>query len=292
MGRADIIETAESDAVAVGTEAVVTTELSGASDILLIETARPGARGELDAGAVEWTTMRADVDALLARPAISGLGSIPDVDTTGVADGDTLVYDSAANGGLGGYVAAAPSGAIGAVDGIADVTTLTTGAGLTSSEVGAGTAELAVAFGGTGTAAAASRADHTHTVPSLTTVPYAASGALSSGARLLAQANPTLLAGVTYLVVARLRSTQRGGGGASAYYRLFLNIWNGTESVVRTSQVRQSVGYVPDPRDFDHGAVVAGSGTAYPVSASIIYESGDPVLVDAGELVVELHPAR
>lgn len=63
-----------------------------ADDIFLIEVGR---RGQDGIGTpVDYETMRADIIALQAIPAITELDDISDVDTTGVADGDLLIYEA------------------------------------------------------------------------------------------------------------------------------------------------------------------------------------------------------
>lgn len=61
-------------------------------DIFLIEVARRGNDGI--GTPIDYATMRADIIALQAQPVINELDDIADVDTTGVADGDILIYDA------------------------------------------------------------------------------------------------------------------------------------------------------------------------------------------------------
>lgn len=240
-----------------------------------------------DITALDWAALTGRVTDLEApKP----LGSHIDTDFAGIVDGQVPLWDSTANGGDGGWVAGDASGAISDVDGIADVSTLTTGNGLTSSSPGANAAELAVQFGGTGASTSVSRSDHAHTASDAQYVPFAASGSLSSGSRVLASANPVLANGISYLVTARVHSTVRANGSESNYYKLFLNIDGGVQT--STSEQYQCVGFVPAPQTFEFGAFLVGAGTARTVSASIIYQSGVPALVDAGQLVVELQPNR
>ena len=171
-----------------------------------------------------------------------------------------------------------------------DVSEIEVGNGLEIGATSAGYAFIQPVFVGTGAANSVARSDHTHTTPSFVSVPYAATGSLSSGSRLLAQTSPTLADGITYLVKLRLHSTVRANGSESSYYTLFLNIDSG--AATSTSQIYQSVGFVPAPQTFEFGATVVGDGTARLMSASITYSSGVPALVDAGQLVVDLFPAR
>jgi hypothetical protein len=229
-------------------------------EILVIEVARPGATGG-NVATVDWTTIRTDVDGLLALPAITALGDIPNVSEPAPADGQLLVRLGA------GYVLQDPPptpewGSIGGT--LSDQSDLNT--------------------------ALAGKSDtgHGHTAPSNSRATYAASGSLSSGSRSLTSVSPTLLSGVTYLVEAELLTQQRGTGGAS-YYRLSLTIAG------NTSQSAASrfwcVGGVPDPRVWQHERTIVGTGAAITVSASIAYQAGDPLNVDAGELVVRLRPS-
>lgn len=147
-------------------------------------------------------------------------------------------------------------------------------------------------FGGSGSADTVAHSDHVHTLVDKVLQPYAASSpSLSTGARLLTSVDVTLPDGVKCRIVARLRTTEKSDSG-SAYFTLFLNIWNGTSSVVRTSEQIQCVAGVPNPATFEHTVVATGNGDAWPVSASVIYVSGGAIAVGAGELTVEVYPKR
>jgi hypothetical protein len=251
---------------------------------------RPGLPGD-SADAIRMAQIEADHDTLLARPAITSLDAVPGVDTSGAVDGASLVYDS--GDATNPWKAGVPTGSIAhvlAADAPVEdnVTFLNFGSGLLVDNPSAGYISVYPVYSGTGSASSASRSDHTHTTPSMTVAAYTASGNLSSGSRLLVSQNVTLASGVPYLIIARLRSVQRGSGGSS-YYKLFLNI---NSLTTRTSVQLQCVGGVPDPRTFEHSHTMTGTGAAITVSASIIYDSGDPVDVRAGELLIELHPAR
>src|SRR5690554_169004 len=231
----------------------------------------PGLPGE-SADEARMSAIEGDLTTLLARPAITELSDIPDVDDSGKAAGKALLVNNAADG----YELGDPSGAIALVDSIADVSTLTTGAGLTSSEPDTGEAELAVAFAGTGSADTASRSDHTHTIAGAGFVTYEAKGSLSSGSMTLATFTFPLTNGVEYLIIGTLHATQRANGESSNYYQLVVNIDGGN----RVSQQMQCVGFVPNSRTHSAAVVRTGTGSNITLAAPIIYNSGATVLVD------------
>ncbi len=253
------------------------------SDIRTVYAGTIGLDGE-SADAARMSAIEGNLTTLLARPSITELADIPDVDDSGKAAGKALLVNSSADG----YELGDPSGAIALVDSITDVSTLTTGAGLTSSEPNPGEAELAVAFAGTGSAGTASRSDHTHTIAGAGFVTYEAKGSLSSGSMTLATFTFPLTNGVEYLIIGTLHATQRANGESSNYYQLGVNIDGGN----RVSQQMQCVGFVPNSRTHSAAVVRTGTGANITMTASIIYNSGVPVLVDAGDLMVQLFPRR
>lgn len=264
-------------------------------DIFLIETARPGATGG-NVATVDWTTIRSDVDGLLLRPNITALGAVPDVDTSGVAEGDTLLWDATANGGAGGWITAVPSPGLTLYNATDlgtpyEVDNLYVGSGIQVTEV-LGITGLVPAYGGTGSANSVARSDHAHTVPSLVRSTFGQGGYLGSGSRSLASVNATLADGIEYLVVATLNMQMRGADPGACYYRLSVTIDGDTRQSNGGSSGFWCVQGVPDKTTWVHHRTLTGTGAAVTCSASVAYHSGGGFYTDAGELEVRLSPAR
>lgn len=268
-------------------------------DVKVHTRSRPGLPGDgaTIAEVAAWRDeLAAYQDALAAG---HSLGSHNDTDFADVADGQVPLWDADANAGAGGWIAGDASGAIayvkrGATLVLADADRLNFDTGLDVQQDGLipTQANVFVAFAGTGSQAKAARADHTHTLPTKVLQPYSASGGLSSGSRVLTSVNVTPPNGVPCRIIARLRTTEKSDSTGSAYFKLFLNIWDGAASQTRTSEKIQCVGGVPNPATFEHTITATGNGSAWPVSASIIYDSEGVTNVGAGELTVEVYPAR
>lgn len=255
------------------------------SDVTIIRVPRGVAVPPGDVTATDWTALTGRVTTLEeGHP----LGSHTDTDFAGIADGQVPLWDSTANSGAGGFVAGDASGAIADVDGTPDVSTLTTGDGLTSTSPAAGQVEIAASFGGTGSATSVARSDHSHLTAIQFVYPYTASGPLSSGFREVVVGNPTINAGVPFLIVAKLRMTMVGAGTGRSYYTVALNI-GGTLSV---SEEVYCVGGVPDRWTFERTRQFTGTGAAMTIAAAINYVSDDPTDIRAGELLVTLIPAK
>lgn len=79
-----------------------------------------GINGE-SADAARMGAIESDLTTLLARPVITELADVPNVDDTGIQDDETLIYDSSANGGLGGYVPGVPAVQTGTIAEIHDM---------------------------------------------------------------------------------------------------------------------------------------------------------------------------
>lgn len=235
----------------------------GRDQPFLVEIARPGATGG-NVSTVDWTTIRADVDGLLELPQITELGSIPNVDETGVADGHVLVRSG------DDYVTqelVAP--AWGAITG-------------TLADQG----DLNTALGGKASAS------HSHTTPSIVRSTFGAGGYMSSGSRSLTSTPVTLASGIEYLVVATLNMQMRGADPGACYYRLSVVIDGNTRQSNGGSSGFWCVQGVPDKTTWVHSRTLTGTGSAITVSASVAYHSGGGFYTDAGELEVRLFPAR
>ena len=256
------------------------------SDVTVVHAGYVGLDGE-SADAARMAAIEADLATMLARPVITALGDIPDVDETGAAAGQAVLRNATNDG----YELGDPSGAISSVSGgastVADVSEIEVGNGLELGATGPGYVFIQPVFVGTGSANTVARSDHTHTTPSWANTYWDSTGNISSGTRTLGSKSVTLAAGVTYLVIGRLSQRQRGTSGSSTY-SLRITI----DGVSRDSDEKQCVAGVPAPEYFQTARTLTGTGAAITVSAAIVYISGSAVDVRSGELNVELYPAR
>lgn len=261
-------------------------------EIFLIEVGRQGRTGG-NVATVDWTTIRADVDALLARPNISSLDAVPNVAAPSPANGQFLMWNGSA------WVPATVSSGISLRAKNWDVVTpnmtvLIPGAGLTSEDEPSNTTHgyLAVNFAGSGSASTASRSDHAHTNPVPTRAPFGPQAYMSSGTRNLGSTSVVLPNGISCVVKSKINMQMRGADPGACYYQLRLTI-NGN---ARTSN-GGSTGFwcvqgVPDKTTWEHHITLTGAGTAITISADCIYYGGGGFYTDAGEIVVEVDPDR
>lgn len=242
-------------------------------EIILIEVAKRGR--DSVAAPVDYATMQADVATLKARPAITKLDDVPDVDTAGAVAGDVLTRAS------GGWVATAPVPPIsvtdtGSVDLTLDGTTLS----------------AAVKYAGSGVSDAAARWDHTHIAHNIQRTAFGPQAYMSSGTRTLASTSATLSAGVAYVVKATVKLQMRGADAGAAYYQLRVTINGDARTSPGGTAGFWCVQGVPDKTDWSHHISILGTGAAIPVTASVLYHSGAGFYTDAGEVEIELKPTR
>lgn len=241
-----------------------------------------------DISGAEWT------DALSRLTSLEGmeLAGLSDVDMTDLADGLLLAYDAGSDtwkpvdvqSGLTN-VRASNGDVI-----LANVKRLQIGTGLTGTPHGTladvliltptwGVDENTVAMG-----------NHTHSVPAQTRATFVSSGSLSSGTRTLVSGTFSGLdATRTYRLEAHLRGDLQGEGSGAGYTlpRIVLN----AISTARFGQVR-TVSGVPREYSMDHAGLVVTGLTSFTYSATLTYESGDPLSVGAGELIIRARASR
>lgn len=235
----------------------------------------------------DWTTMGERVDAL----EVLELDGLADVDTSGITDGQTLIY----NAGTSTYVAGDPSGAISRIDDhtstevVADANRLTYYLGLTATAAGSGWAAVSVRFAGSGSANMVARSDHSHSAEVGDILTGAATGVLSSGTRTLSSATTaTLASGTVYDFSASANVVCRNNvnsGTAQLLFRI------GTESgYPERSRPLLTVGGVPEPSDIKFRGVITGTGAGVPISFKIQFLTGDAVDVRDWELEYSFRP--
>lgn len=239
----------------------------------------------------EASALRADFAEVMSRSTTLALDDLTDVDTTGISDGDTLVYDSAT-----GQVVPGELPGLTVRD---DVTILdntqvlyaTTAGGIgIGASAEPGRANLYLAYGGTGTSSMPARMDHTHEIRTNVPFRFGATGSLSSGTRPLTSGTITGLdPDKAYVLTGRLSGQVRGEGTGAGYSlpRITINGSNRDIAERPRTVAGVQVGYY-----LEHfGVNVAGLSTVN-VAASIAYSEGDPVWVGGGELIIEIRASR
>lgn len=243
---------------------------------------------------IEWTDLQGRVGTLETDPKL--LAALEDVDITGLADGDVLVWDAAAGVFRVGSVADPIEIDDGfAINRFGPVTLIEFVRGLTVAQHPS-LPYIAIVEPLYGTSAnTVAEGNHAHGLPTTTRAPITPQGYMSSGTRQLASTNVTLPAGKTCLVKAEIAPMQiRGADPGPCYYQLSLAINGNTRSTPSPG----TGGYwvvqgVPKDATFGHERTIAGTGAAITVSASIAWGgAAGGFYTDAGDLVVTVTPDR
>lgn len=236
----------------------------------------------------EWLALK---DRVTVVEAGSDLGDLNDVDTSGIVDGETVVYDA----DTGTFVAGTAGGTIDTVRSqtgaeVNDVNHIYFRYGLRTLAGAAGVVTVQNEFGTAANTVA--EGNHRHAVYRDETFTASASGTLSSGTRGLGSGNVTgLLPDRTYVIRATLRVDLRGEGTGAGYTlpRITLN----GNTVNRFAQSRTVSGVDREASMSHPGVSVNGSDqSSVSVSAAISYQSGDPINIGASELVVSIESQR
>lgn len=252
----------------------------------------PGS-AEIPAGSV---TPMAWIDVQNRLAAVEGLGivDLSDVDLTGLANGMALEWDADDDV----WRPRVPALSVDAQSSGGDITrfgpvrvfAFINGLTVTQDPEYPTFALVAPIFGsGANTVA---EGNHTHTNPLPVFEPYAATAAMSGGNRVLVTKAVTLAAGISYVVVARVRATVRGADAGAAYFRLALTIDGNTRTSPSGAGAFRAVQGVPFEKEWVHAQTITGTGAAITVSATITYDSGSGFYPDAGELEIDLRPGR
>lgn len=259
------------------------------NDILIHHIAAPGLPGD-GFTVPEAAILRADLDTLLARPVVTQLDDIPDVNVSGVTDAQVLRYDAATDtwiAGAAGRVIANVQEAWGAGTLVEDVAALRPMEGISVVEGTPGTAYLKLEFGGTGTSTSVARSNHTHTHLQIGRVPISPQAYMSGGTRTLATTSIVIGSGLAAVIEAKLRFQVRGGDPGASYYTLNLNIGGNTKSSGSGTNGFWCVQGVPKETELVHSIVVPGTGVATVISATVSWNSGGGFYTDAGELEIK-----
>lgn len=145
------------------------------ADITTIEIAKSVSVPPATPTLTEWNDLQDDVDVLKLHKLVDH----PDVDDTGLADGDQLVYNSTtlkfeAGTTTGGLVTFSEDTT---PVNTAPVTELQAWEGLLATEVSPGVGRISMTFAGTGTSSSSSRSDHTHRAPTIDFFNFGSTGA-------------------------------------------------------------------------------------------------------------------
>lgn len=263
-------------------------------DVILIEVGMPGPPGS-GVSSGNWTTIRSQVDTLLARPNINALDSLTDVTASGPANGQVLAWNGSAwvnvtptANGIQTMEDGTPIG------GATETRIVDFRAGLVAAGTGvANRVAVDVAFGTTaGTAAAG---DHVHNKELRPVVQFGATGALSSGSRTLVTMNlGPLVPGVTYDVDAMVGfSAKNNVSSGTIRARVEVYLPSGALSGAVAEDTQQTAGGVPRwcPVETGSGQIV-GTGSTIQVKGYAIFDSGDASDIRAGYIKACASPWR
>lgn len=263
--------------------------------IFLHQVVAPGEPGNITDA--EAAVIRADQAEILARPVVEGIRDLADVADTVPAGGQVYQYNGTTQAwepvtptfGLSEVVKAGDAGSS-----QSNVTRLVLQGPLTTSSAGAGSAYIAVLYGSTGVSAAIARDDHTHTLFAALSLPFDASGSLSSGTRTLISGTLSgLTPAITYRITAELKIEARGEGtGAGrSLPRTTLN-GNARDRFGGSRGYVRHVSGVDREATMKHPGVTVTGVTSMAVNASIAHVDGDPKYIGGGELVVHVEANR
>lgn len=259
------------------------------NDILIHYIASPGLPGD-GFTAPEALVIRNDLDTLLARPVITELDDVPDVDTAG-ATGTALIKQ--ADGTWAARVI--PTGidfyrGAGFATEIPDITRVDLGPGLWIQHISSGRAMLEALFGGTGSSNSVARQDHTHNLHADQHFPFSASGTLSGGTRTLVTGTVTGLDPErTYFLKGKVYVHMRGDGSGASFTRPSVTIGGSSRNIFEDSRV--VAGVLITEVAMHEGLGVTGV-TTVAVSAAVSFQPGDPAYIGGGVLAIEIQANR
>lgn len=264
-------------------------------EVFIVQISRPGMSGT-GLTAPEKAQLTSDVAAALSRINVTELDDIPDVDVSGVVDGDTLVY----NGTTEEWMPGQSGGSIAFVENLhldvigSDVERLQFVGGLEPVLDGSNSRRVfvRVMYAGSGSAATAARSDHRHAQVVPVRVSTAPSGYMSGGSQSLGATSVMLADGIPYVVEAELYGQLRGADAGVANYTLSINIDGNVFTSPGGSDGFWCVQGVPDKIKWKHERKITGAGVGVTVSASVSYHSGSGFYVDRTYLDVRLRPER
>lgn len=236
-----------------------------------------------DVTQAEWQQLRQEVqDATVVT-----VGDLQDVDMTGIADGQVLVYDldtETFEPGNVGVPLQMQYGGIAGRFGPVEVIDTRYGIQVTQSE---GFPHIAIVEPIYGTGAnTIAEGNHGHAIRVNPSFPFPASGSFSSGTRTLVGGNVTGLdPSRVYILKGTLDVQLRGDGTGAGRTRPRMTI-NGV--AVDIQEPPRSVAGVQPQYTVRHPGVQVTGVSSVAVSASIAYVDGDPTWVGGGVLTIEV----
>lgn len=242
---------------------------------------------------IEKNQITSDIDALMNRPEVAGMGDLTDVDLDDLDDGMLLAWDE--DDGVW-----RPTGNMPALDmqpgsdslRFGPVTLIDARLGLTVQPhpTLSGVALLQPVYGTTANTIA--EGPHTHVQPLPVRVTTAPSGYMSGGTRALGSTSVPLTNNVWHIVEAELYGQFRGADSGAAYYTLSVTIDGDTRTSPGGVGEFSCVQGVPDKIFWEHSRRISGTGASVPVSASVSFHSGSGFNVDRTYLKVRVRPDR
>ena len=242
-----------------------------------------------------------DLAALQARPNITALDAVPNVNDTAKVNGSALVYNTTTGNWEAGDVSGAISGVLDVASNTTfpDISTLGATNGMHAASGGTGIVYIMPTFEGTGSRDRVSRADHTHN-PTINPGPqtFLASGRLTSGTRTLITYNAgPLINGITYDVTAKVVVHMRGDDSGAGVSNLGLRIGGHASFPTTTTEVRtvQGVDRLAEwefARTDANGGAIAGTGSTVTITATVAFSSGAAMNIRHGYIIVDARPRR
>lgn len=259
-------------------------------DVFLHQVAAPGLPGHITAP--EAAAIRADIALIRDAPRIEKFTDIPDV-TGEPAEGQVYIWDAEEGVWVPGSVSAPLRVATNYAPVVErqDVSFITLGPGLTiDPNHESPRVHITPQWGGTGTSDTVARADHGHAQYLAQAFDIPATGSFSSGTRTLVTATVTgLLPERTYVLKGELILDMRGEGSGAGRSTPRVTIDGNTYP--RHVSARTVAG-VDRSTTTRHRGVWVNGATQVTVVASIQFNSGDPVYLDAGRLYIDIDVNR
>lgn len=257
--------------------------IRGPTELVLVEVGSPGQPGA-GVSAPDWTQIRSEVTTLNNTHKLANLG---DVTIASPADAQTLVYEAASskwkNKTAGEAVRYVKNGTTVVVE---HADRLAAGAGLTVAQNGAIPTEAvwAVIYGTT--AGTAAEGNHVHSETVVQRGKFAATGIMSSGNRTLATLTVPLVPGIDYTIEAvAFISAQNNVNNGTFNFGIRIG---GSGTYPEETETYRTVGGVPRLCEVETSRPI--NATSVNVVVRAIFDTGDPVDLRAGRVIVRAYP--
>ena len=260
------------------------------NDILIHHIAAPGLPGD-GFTAPEATVIRDDLDDLLARPVITKLDDVPDVNASSPTNGQALAWDSASSTwkpvGVGSPVST-QSGGAGTLFGPVSIFDFRTGLTVAQHSTYPTLAIVTPVYGTTANTIA--QGNHAHVMYLDRAFPFAETGTLSGGTRTLVSDVVTGLdPAKSFVLKGRLYLHLRGDGSGASFARPRITISGNPMDMFENARI---VAGVLITEITPHTGLLVSGVSSVAVSATVAFHPGDPVYVGGGVLVIEIQANR